>query len=150
MNRLKVGFLISILIVLITIIVIPFLMPNGFGNGELACYIIAKVLLGATLICSLCFALLSNSENGSKTVIVGLSLGLQLVPLGLRFLLLSNNQNKYVWFTVILAVSAIAYILVTLGLSFQNTKMAKRDEIALGNEIPVQSEKRLATDEENK
>ena len=150
MNRLKVGFLISVLIVLITVIVVPFLMPNGFGNAELACYIVAKVLLGATLICSLCFALLSNSNNGSKSVIVGLSLLLQLVPLGIRYLLLSNNQTKFVWFTLILAFSVIVYILISLGLSFQNVKMAKRDEIAQGNEIPLQQEKRLVTDEENK
>ena len=149
MNKLKVGFLISILIVLATIIIVPFLMPNPFGSGEFACYLVGKLLLGITLICSLCFALLSNSQNGSKSVIVGLSLLLQLVPLGLRYLLLSNNQGKFAWFTVILAVSLIAYILVSLGLSFQNSKMAKRDEISLGNEIKIQEEKRLATDEEN-
>ena len=150
MNRLKVGFLISILIVLITIIVIPFLMPNPFGNSELACYIVAKVLLGITLLCSCCFIIMSKAENGSKTVIVGLSLFLQLVPLGLRYLLLSDNSSKFVWYTIILAVALIAYILIGLGLSFQNSKMEKRDGISAGNEIPVQEEKRLATDGENK
>ena len=150
MNRIKIGFLVSSLIVLATLIIVPFFLDNSFGSAELAWYIVAKVVLGITLIVSTVYAFLSNAKNGTSTVLCSLALGLQIVPLGLRYILLSNSDSKFVWYTLILALCLIVYIVLATGLSFQSNKMEKREEIAKGQEIEIQEEKRLATDEENK
>ena len=124
----------------------PFLLDNSFKDVELACYVIYKVTIGIVLLASLVFVLLSPSFNGSKTVIFGYSVLLQITPLGIRYLLLSDIGSKFIWYSIIFIVLLLIYVVLIFGLSAQNKKMNKRNEISKGNEIDIQSEKRLADD----
>ncbi len=146
MSRIKIGFIISSCLVLIAVCVVPFLLNNDFETGALVSYIIAKVLIVLLLVGAIAFTLVSPSFNGSKGSILIIALLFQLVPLGLRYLLLANFDSKYVWYVVILVVTLVAFVSISFGLSEQNKKMLKRDEESLGKEIAVQEEKRLATD----
>lgn len=146
MTRGKLGFIISSVLVLIATAIIPIFMNNDFGGGELACYIIAKVLMGCALIVAIIYTLLSPSFNGSKGSILILAAVLQFVPLGLRYILLSSSGSKFIWYTVIFTIALVAFVSVSFGLSEQNKKMLERDEAAKGVEIEVKEEKRLATD----
>ena len=146
MERGKVGFLICSCLVLIAVCIIPIFMNNDFESGALVAYIIAKVLIAATLLAAIIYNLVSPSFNGSKGSILITAGLIQIVPLGLRYILKINGDSKYIWYIVVLVVTLVIFIGVSFGLSEQNKKMLKRDEISVGKEIEVKEEKRLATD----
>ena len=146
MERGKVGFLICSCLALIAVCIIPIFMNNDFESGALVAYIIAKVLIAATLLAAIIYNLVSPSFNGSKGSILITAGLIQIVPLGLRYILKINGDSKYIWYIVVLVVTLVIFIGVSFGLSEQNKKMLKRDEISVGKEIEVKEEKRLATD----
>lgn len=146
MTRGKVGFIIVSILVLVAVVLIPFLMKNDFGNGELAAYLVAKIIIGILLIVSVIYALLSKSFTGTRGVILSMGFVFQIVPLFLRLILNTNSDSKYIWYVIILIAVLIAYIGLSFGLSGQSKAMDEREEIAKSNTIEVQEEKRLATD----
>lgn len=146
MERGKIGFLISSCLVLIAVCIVPIFLNNDFETGALVSYIIAKVLIVGGLLGAIIFNLVSPSFNGSKGTILITAGVFQIVPLGLRYILLSSAEHKYVWYIIVLVVTLVFFVAISFGLSEQNKRMLKRDEISEGKEIEVKEEKRLATD----
>lgn len=147
MTRGKVGFLIISLLALIAVILIPIFMGVDFSGKDLAAYIVAKVIIVGLLIASVCYTLLSPSLTGSRGIVLIMGFVFQIVPLGLRYILASSSDTKYVWYIVILVLVLITYVGLAFGLSAQNKRMNEREEISKPKEIEIQEEKRLATDD---
>lgn len=150
MNKLKISFIITSIVVVAIATIWTIALGNDFStNSSLAVFISAKVLFTLLFICGVVYALISNAKTGSSATIVGIGILFQFIPLIIRLLVRSEVDNKvaYSW-TIVLIALALFSVLV-FGLSFQDKLMVEADKKSAANEIPVQAEKRLATDENN-
>lgn len=144
MNYLKIAFVAIVMIVLGLVIGLPFTFDLSLlTDSSLTYYIISKVLFGVILIISAIYALLHKHPSGTSTVIFVLGLLYQLIPLGLRYLLLSGFVGAKTWAIIIMAFALIVYIGLILGLSYQDKKGAKAEETFKSKEIPVEEEKTI-------
>ena len=144
MNYLKIAFVAIVMIVLGLVIGLPFTFDLSLlTDSSLTYYIISKVLFGVILIISAIFALLHKHPSGTSTVIFVLGLLYQLIPLGLRYLLLTGFGGAKTWAIIIMAFALIVYIGLILGLSYQDKKGAKAEETFKSKEIPVEEEKTI-------
>ena len=141
MSRLKIAYFIDAVIAAALIVVIPFLLKNTFEpENSLAFYLVAKITLGVLFLSAIAYGFVGKAANGTNTTLVAVASVLQLVPLGIRYLVLSNVKHADIYVIVITAVIVIAYIGLAFGLSYQDKKMIAREEKAEGREIPVAPE----------
>ncbi|MCR5349973.1 MAG: hypothetical protein K6E20_03175 [Acholeplasmatales bacterium] len=150
MNRLKIGFIVTSAIIVLIGLIITFSLNNNFPTS--ACktvFVFTKVLVTVLFIVSVIYTLFSKAKTGSNITLLGLGILYQLLPLGIRFLVKSNVDNKvaYAW-TIVLICLGI-YVIFGTGLSLQDKFMRNKDDQTKSNEIPVQPEKRLANDDNN-
>ena len=148
MNRLKIGFILTSVIILAISLIIGFSLKFDFTtNGKIA-YFSVKIIVSLIFIVSILFTLISKEKTGTGATLIILSLALLFVPLIVRFMVKSHVDHRILYAWIVILVSLAIYIFLGFGLSFQDKLMGERDKITESNEIPVQSEKRLATDED--
>lgn len=148
MNRLKISFIITVIVVIAIGLIFTFSLGTNFPtNSALAVFISAKVLVTLLLIAGASFAILSGAKTGSSASVVGVGILYQFIPLIVRYLVKSNVSHSVAFAWTIVLVALALYIVLGFGLSFQDKLMTQRDEATASNEIPVQAEKRLATDD---
>ena len=135
MSRLKIAYLLDAAIAIALVIIIPLLLDNTFAPANsLAYYLVAKIILGVIFLAAIAYGLLGKGANGSNTTIVAVATAYQLVPLLVRFLVLSKIPHADIIVVVTIAILTIAFIGLAFGLSYQDSKMIAREEKA-GNEI---------------
>lgn len=141
MSRLKIAYLLDAAIAIALVIIIPLLLDNTFAPANsLAYYLVAKIILGVIFLAAIAYGLLGKGANGSNTTIVAVATAYQLVPLLVRFLVLSKIPHVDIIVVVTIAILTIAFIGLAFGLSYQDSKMIAREEVAAGKEIEVQEE----------
>lgn len=149
MNKLKLCFLIEALIVLALIIILPFTQNNNFGNNELITYITAKVVFGLAFIITVIYACTTNYKTGNNTVLVTVSTLVQLIPLGIRYILLGSSEQKYLFSILLIAIPVIIYVGLLFGLNVQSKKMDDREKISEVKDIEIKEEKVVLEKKEN-
>ena len=149
MNRLKFGFIISAVIVLIISYIFTFALGIKFSSDACkAVYLTTKILVTVLFIIAVGYALVSKAKTGSAASLLIISGVYLLLPLIIRLLVKSDiNYKVAIAWSVSLICLAI-YVVLIFGLSFQDKLMFNRDKMTEAHEIPVQQEKRLATDED--
>lgn len=140
--KLKIAFLVAAIGVAGLAIGLPFGFDNSlFTDSMLGYYIAAKVVFFLTLIAAVVYSLLSKAPTGSGSWLAGIAFAFQLIPLGLRYLLLTGYGAAGTWCIVIMVLCVVAFVGLALGLSWQDSRMIKNDEESAGKTIPVEPEK---------
>lgn len=149
MNKLKIAFICEFLIILTVVIVVPFMVDNDFSLTKgIGYYVAAKVIIGLLLFASSGYAFFHSGPTGSNTVLVVTAALFQLIPMGIRYMLLAMVPFADIWSIVIIAAALLIYCGLFFGLAFMDKKMADRDIVSAGHEIPVTEEKVILNDKE--
>lgn len=149
MNKLKIAFICEFLIILSVVIAVPFMVNNDFSLTKgIGYYIAAKVIIGLLLFVSSGYAFFHSGPTGSNTVLVVTAALFQLIPMGIRYMLLALMPSADIWSIVIIAATLLIYCGLFFGLGYMDKKMADRDIVSAGHEIPVTEEKVILNDEE--
>lgn len=147
--RKNVYFGITLVLVLALIATLPFAFDNSFlaVQNNLVIYLFAKILCGMIYVGTAIYVFVMPTANTITASTLGISLGLQIVPLILRFIL--PLSAGFVWSVVILIVSILIFV-AFLGLSLtSNTKILDAEKRSEGSTIAVKDEHDLV-DENNK
>ena len=105
MSRLKIAYLLDAAIAIALVIIIPLLLDNTFAPANsLAYYLVAKIILGVIFLAAIAYGLLGKGANGSNTTIVAVATAYQLVPLLVRFLVLSKIPHADIIVVVTIAI----------------------------------------------
>jgi len=147
--RKNLYFGISLILVLALIATLPFVFDNAFltVQNNLVIYLFAKILCGIIYIGTAIYVFVMPTANTITMSTLGISLGLQFVPLILRYVL--PLSTGFVWSVVILIV-AMLFFVAFLGLSLtSNTKILDAEKKSEGRTIDVKDEHDLF-DENNK
>lgn len=149
MNKLKIAFICEFLIILSVVIAVPFMLNNDFSLTEgIGYYIAAKVIIGLLLLASSGYAFFHSGPTGSNTVLVVTAALFQLIPMGIRYMLLALLPGADILSILITAATLLIYCGLFFGLAYMDKKMADRDIVSAGHEIPVTEEKVILNDEE--
>lgn len=136
-NRI-IGFCISILVILTTVL-IPIFIDNDFlKNSYLIIYLIIKCLYLLALIGFSFYFFIKDSANSIMCSVLGITAAFQLLPLSIRGL--AVHQCQIIYSILVLMVGLILYLAIIGGLMIMNGKMNKSDEKNIGKEIPIESE----------
>lgn len=147
--RKNVYFGITLILVLALIATLPFAFDNSFlaVQNNLVIYLFAKILCGMIYVGTAIYVFVMPTANTITASTLGISLGLQIVPLILRFIL--PLSAGFVWSVVILIVAILIFV-AFLGLSLtSNTKILDAEKKSEGSTIAVKDEHDLV-DENNK
>ena len=147
--RKNIFFGISLVLVLGLIVALPFVFDNSFlaVQNNLVMYLFAKILCGLIYVATAIYVFVMPTANTITASTLGISLGLQIVPLILRFVL--PLSAGFVW-SVIILIFAVLFFVAFLGLSLtSNSKILDAEKKSEGSTISVKDEHDLV-DENNK
>lgn len=151
MSRLKISFIVTAIIVIVIGLIFTLSFNNSFPTtGATVAFVASKVIVTLLFVAGVCYALYSKANTGASATVVGFGILYQFIPLGIRFLVKSSFNHSVAVAWAIILVALALYIVLILGLSFQDKIMVEGDSKAAANEIAVEPEKRLATDDVNK
>ena len=149
--KLRIAYLVFAIGVAGLAIGLPFSFDNSlFTDSMLGYYIASKVVFFLTLIAAVTYSLVSKAPTGSSSWLTGIAFAFQLVPLGLRYLLLTGYGAAGTWCIVIMVLCVLAFVGLALGLSWQDGKMVKNDDDSAGKTNAVEPEKVSLKEDEKK
>lgn len=140
---------ITLILALTLIVALPFVFDNSFLDvqNNLVMYLLAKILCGLIYVGTAIYVFVVPTARTITSSTLWFSLGLQIAPLIIRFIL--PLSSGLVW-SVIILVLAILIFVALLGLSLtSNKKILAAEKKSEGRTIAVKDERDLV-DKNNK
>lgn len=150
MSKLKIAYIVDAIIALGLVIGLPFVFDNSFNNNQdlFITYIVCKTVFGLLFLIGLCFGLFNKSKTFSSTVVVTLASLMQLVPMGIRFLLIhASFLTSLISSITITSLCVLIFIPVWLGMWHADFAMNNRLSESKSSTIQVHEEKRTLSNE---
>lgn len=149
MSKLKIAYIVDAIIALGLVIGLPFVFDNSFNNNQdlFITYIVCKTVFGLLFLIGLCFGLFNKSKTFSSTVVVTLASLMQLVPMGIRFLLIhASFLTSLISSITITSLCVLIFIPVWLGMCHADSAMKRRMNESKSSTVKVHEEKRTLSE----